>query len=209
MTAVPPPDEAAIAQRIGAEIRSLREKAGLSTRQLAALAGMSQPFVSQIERGVSAPSMASTYRLAEALGVLPGALLPVMSTTPVTVVRATEGRLLPVANRPDAAHGRALVMQSNKNLEVIEYVIEPGQYIQEWFQLDGEIAVYLVSGVIDIEVEHAGTWRLHPRDLITHPANLRHRWLLVDDQPAHLLFVIAHPDEIRRTGNAAAPPSTT
>lgn len=200
--------EDVIARRIGAEIRSLREKAGLSTRRLAALAGMSQPFLSQIERGVSAPSMATTYRLAQALGVLPGALLPVIDDSAVTVVRADEGRLLPVANRANAALGRALVMQSDKNLEVLEYVIEPGQYIEEWFQLEGEIAIYLVSGVIDIEIEHAGTWRLGPRDLIAHPASLRHRWLLVDDQPAHLLFVIVHPEEAARRAAQKSRPSS-
>jgi transcriptional regulator with XRE-family HTH domain len=208
MRTEPQTDEGTIARLIGAEIRSLREKAGLSTRRLAAIAGVSQPFLSQIERGVSAPSMATTYRLAEALGVLPGALLPVIDDSAVSVVRADEGRMLPVANHANAAQGRALVMQSDKNLEVLEYVIEPGQYIEEWFQLEGEIAIYLVSGLIDIEIEHAGTWRLRPRDLIAHPANLRHRWLLVDDQPAHLLFVIAHPGEAaRRAGQKSRPSS--
>jgi transcriptional regulator with XRE-family HTH domain len=187
--------EKRLAARVGAEIRTLRERAGLSTRQLAQAAGMSQAFLSQIERGLSAPSMASTYRLAEALGVVPGALLPPLEgTSPVTFVPAGEGRTLPVAGRADAAVGRALVMESGKALEVVEYVIEPGQYIEEWFQLDGELAVYLVSGALDVEVEDEGTWRLGPRDLIAHPAGIRHRWLLVDGRPAHVLLSIAHPE---------------
>ena len=186
--------EKLLAARVGAEIRSLREKAGQSTRQLAAAAGMSQAFLSQIERGLSAPSMATTYRLAEALNVLPGALLPPLERkSPVTFVPAGEGRMLPVSSRDDAALGRTLVMDPDKRLEVVEYVIEPGQYIQEWFRLEGELAVYLVSGAIDIEVEGEGTWRLGPRDFIAHPSGIRHRWHLVDDRPVHLLLVVAHP----------------
>jgi transcriptional regulator with XRE-family HTH domain len=174
----------ALAERIGAEIRQLRERAGLSMRQLAAEAGISQPFLSQIERGSSAPSMVTTYRLAEALRVLPGALLPAPENTMVTVVRAADGRMLPVANRDDAALGRALIMQSASPLEVIEYLVEPHQHLAEWF---------LISGALDVEVEGVGVWRLGARDLLAHPASLRHRWLLVDDQPAHILLVLAHP----------------
>ncbi|MFE2432213.1 helix-turn-helix domain-containing protein [Streptomyces sp. NPDC059373] len=199
MTQSADPAEKHLAARVGAGIRALREKAGLSTRQLAKAAGISQAFLSQIERGLSAPSMATTYRLAEALEVVPGALLPPMErTSPVTFVPAVEGRTLPVADREGAAVGRALMMDPGKSLEVIEYVIEPGQYIQEWFQLEGELAVYLVSGALDVEVEGEGTWRLGPRDLIAHPAGIRHRWLLVENQPAHVLFVIAHPEGGKR-----------
>jgi transcriptional regulator with XRE-family HTH domain len=187
--------DVALAARIGATIRTLREKSGLSTRELARRAGISQPFLSQLERGTSAPSMITTYRLAEALGVLPGALLPAPESAHVTVVRADSGASIPVANRPDAAIGRALVMQPDTTLEVIEYVVTPGQYLQEWFQLPGQLALYLVSGLLDVEVEGVGSWRLHPRDLIAHDAALRHRWLLVGDEPAHVLFMLAHPAE--------------
>ena len=62
--------EQLLAQRFGQRLRSLREKSQLSTRALAARAGISQPYLSQLERGLSSPSMVTTYRLAEALGVL-------------------------------------------------------------------------------------------------------------------------------------------
>jgi transcriptional regulator with XRE-family HTH domain len=191
-------DEAELQARVGATVRALREKAGYSMRELARRAGMSQPFLSQIERGVSAPSMVTTYRLAEALGVLPGTLLPVPDAPQVTVVRSGEGRGIPVANRPDAAIGRALVMRPGVPLEVLEYRIEPGQYIAEWFTLAGDMAVYLVEGALDVEVEGWGTVRLAPGDLVSHPASLPHRGLLVDDGPARVLLAVAHPDESRR-----------
>ncbi|MEU0493858.1 hypothetical protein [Mycobacterium sp. NPDC006124] len=49
----------------------------------------------------------------------------------MTVVRADEGRAIPVANRPDAAAGRALLIQPGNPLEIIEYRVAPGQYLEE------------------------------------------------------------------------------
>lgn len=191
---MPPADvsEATLTARVGATIRGLREKAGLSTRELARRAGISQPFLSQIERGVSAPSMVTTYRLAEALGVLPGALLPAPASAGVTVVRAGGGRAIPVAGRADAAVGRALLMRPDHPLEVIDYMVRPGEYLGEWFQSRGELAMYLVSGQLQVQVEGAGSWLMAPGDLISHDASMRHRWLLVGDEAAHVLCVLSH-----------------
>jgi transcriptional regulator with XRE-family HTH domain len=186
-------DEAALNARVGAAVRALREKSGFSMRELARRSGVSQPFLSQIERGVSAPSMVTTYRLAEALGVLPGALLPAPAAAQVTVVRSGEGRGIPVANRPDAAVGRALLMQPGNPLEIVEYRIDPGQHIAEWFELPGDCAVYVVDGRLDVEVQGYGVVRLAAGDLVSHPAALPHRWHLVDGGAAHVLFAIAHP----------------
>ena len=183
-------DDDQLNQLVGATVRALREKAGLSMRALAASAGVSQPFLSQVERGVSAPSMSTVYRLATALGVVPGDLLPTLPPDPVTVVRASEGQFLPVTEQVEAARGRILMSQSDRMLELIEYRIEPGQYLEEWFESRGEMALYVVAGTLDVELEGHGSWRLHSRDLIYHPGMVRHRWLLVDDRPVQVLLVV-------------------
>lgn len=183
-------DEQALAARAGAAIRAIREKRQLSMREVATRAGISQPFLSQIERGQSMPSMITVYRLAQTLDVTPGELLPTSTESKVTVVRGDEGRLLPVADRADAALGRVLVFNPDEKLQIIEYKIERDQYIGEWFQSPGLLAVYVVSGLLDIEIEGAGDYRIGTGDLISHPAPLRHRWLLVDNRPAHVLMVI-------------------
>ncbi|RDI55683.1 XRE family transcriptional regulator [Nocardia mexicana] len=185
------PDEATLSELVGGVVRDLREKLGLSMRDLARRAGISQPFLSQIERGVSAPSMITTYRLASALGVAPGDLLPAPGSDRVAVVRADEGVRLPVADRPDAALGRALHMRPNSPLEVIEYLIEPGQFVGGWFESTGISGVYVVSGQLEVEVVGAGRFRLGPRDFMNFPSTMRDRWHLVDDRPVHVLLVIA------------------
>ncbi|MEU0493859.1 hypothetical protein [Mycobacterium sp. NPDC006124] len=55
-----------------------------------------------------------------------------------------------------------------------------------------------MSGALDVEIEGSPVVRLHPGDLLAHPAATRHRWPLVNDQPAHALQAIAHPSEEAR-----------
>lgn len=67
--------DATEASAIGARVRALRTERGLSMRDLAAEAGVSQPFVSKLENGQQLPSVPTVYALAAALGTTPGALL--------------------------------------------------------------------------------------------------------------------------------------
>ncbi len=54
---------------IGAVIRHQRELAQLSLRQLSALASVSNPYLSQIERGLHEPSVRVLRSIARALGI--------------------------------------------------------------------------------------------------------------------------------------------
>ncbi len=54
---------------IGGFIKDLRSKAGVSLRQLAEQAGVSNPYLSQIERGLRKPSAEVLQQIAHALRV--------------------------------------------------------------------------------------------------------------------------------------------
>lgn len=54
---------------VGDNIKQLREAKGISQRQLAREAGVSQPLLCQIERGTKNPSLSVGLALAGALGV--------------------------------------------------------------------------------------------------------------------------------------------
>jgi transcriptional regulator with XRE-family HTH domain len=60
---------------LGAFIRSQRKLANLSLRQLAELTSLSNPYISQIERGLHQPSVRVLRALAEALNVSAETLL--------------------------------------------------------------------------------------------------------------------------------------
>jgi transcriptional regulator with XRE-family HTH domain len=60
---------------LGSFIRSQRKLANLSLRQLAELTSLSNPYLSQIERGLHQPSMRVVRSLADALNVSAETLL--------------------------------------------------------------------------------------------------------------------------------------
>src|SRR5688572_13302717 len=61
---------------LGEIIRRQRELAELSMRQVAAMAGISNPYLSQIEHGLRAPSADVLQTIAATLGVSPATLHP-------------------------------------------------------------------------------------------------------------------------------------
>jgi transcriptional regulator with XRE-family HTH domain len=63
------------AEALGAFIRTQRELARLSLRQLAELTSLSHPYLSQIERGLHQPSVRVLKLVAEALNVSAETLL--------------------------------------------------------------------------------------------------------------------------------------
>ncbi len=62
-----PPTE--FAKFFGRKVKQLREKAGLSQKQLAETIGIPQSYVSRIENGEHAPTFKTRTKFAEALGV--------------------------------------------------------------------------------------------------------------------------------------------
>ncbi|GHH75136.1 helix-turn-helix domain-containing protein [Promicromonospora soli] len=178
---------------VGQAIRRAREGAGLSMRALARASEVSQPFLSQVEKGETSPSLSSLYRLAHALGVPPSQLMPPVSPPRgISVLRKGEGRELPVSEAPAAASGRLLSGGVGHLLEVVEYRVAPDEDLGGWFESDGEMTVYVIDGEVEVTLEHEGSWRLGAGEAISHPADIRHRWAAVGAGQARILLSIAH-----------------
>lgn len=108
---------------LGRRIRVLREDKGVSLRMVADSAGVSESFLSQVERGVANPSVASLRRIAEALGE---------SVASFFEGPAATGRVVRVQDRRRLVHPRRhwedvlLTPRESKRLQVILSTIEPG-----------------------------------------------------------------------------------
>ncbi len=64
-----------IEQRVGRNVRALREDQGLSKVEFCLMAGISRPYLNHIESGKANVTVKQLDRLAKSLGVLPSALL--------------------------------------------------------------------------------------------------------------------------------------
>ena len=65
-----------IRAKFGRQLRKLREEKDLTQEELADKAGMHFTYIGQIERGLRNPSLVNLHKLAKALKVSAGQLLP-------------------------------------------------------------------------------------------------------------------------------------
>src|SRR5438477_3557907 len=88
-----------MAPRVGANLRRLRSRRGLSLERLARRSGVSRAMLSQIELGKSVPTINSLWKIARALEVTFATLIsPGVDRSPV-VLKGSTGRLLTNAER--------------------------------------------------------------------------------------------------------------
>ena len=65
-----------VKKKFGSHLRKLRQEKNLTQEELAYKAGMHFTYIGQIERGVRNPSLVNLHKLAKALRVNAGQLLP-------------------------------------------------------------------------------------------------------------------------------------
>src|SRR5690349_6457882 len=158
---------------LGRAIRALRRERGLTLVQVAAAAGLSQPFLSQLELGRCRPSMRSLFRIASALGTTQQTLLGLAAgDPPEDPVRAGDVPLL------DVESGGARLLLHDAGADVTEFVDPPPEY-GEFFAHDRKELLYVAHGRIEVELREDGASRfaeLGPRDTLAYPGSVEHRF---------------------------------
>ena len=114
---------AATELQLGPRIRSLRQARQVTLRELAERAGVTESFLSQVEREVTSPSIASVQRIARALDL--GIAELFVDEPPIgQVVRRAERRS--IAYPGLRAVDEFLTVGKHGRLQVIVSTIEPG-----------------------------------------------------------------------------------
>jgi transcriptional regulator with XRE-family HTH domain len=177
--------------RLGQRLRQLRRDRHLTLRALAERAGMTESFLSQIEREVASPSIASVQRIARALG-LSIAELFAEQPSPGRVVRREARRR--VAYPGLGAVDEFLTAGHDGRLQVILSTIGPGGGTgDETYAHDSDEEVVIVlDGSLELWVadEH---YVLREGDTITHDSRLPHRNRNPGEVPARVLFCMTPP----------------
>jgi transcriptional regulator with XRE-family HTH domain len=199
------PDEE-LSDKLGATIRSRRKALGRTLQDVAKEAALSQPFLSQIERGQALPSMRSLDRIAHALGTSGISLLTGSpSGAAVDLIRAGDRASL-VQNESDPGSRATALTPANRHLRAIEFV-GGWEEFQDYSVHHNDEMVLVLAGSYeaDVDGEHI---TLGAGDSVSYPGGTPHRYRLVGDGPHRFLAVIV-PDEfdvVARDG-ATAPPA--
>lgn len=171
---------------IGDQLRELRTQRGLSLRALAAEAGVSATLLSQIERGVTEPSLATLRRLALVFGESVASLFDDRSAPSVWVSRPGERSML---RGPRGQVGYERLTPGNGQLEVLRGVLEPGEATSEerWTHASVECA-FVVAGTLTADIDGT-THRVRAGEAITFDSRQPHRYL--NDSTDQVEFTIS------------------
>jgi transcriptional regulator with XRE-family HTH domain len=165
-------------QAVGRRLRALRRARGLSLEILADKAKMSIGFLSQIERGLSSPSLRALATLADALGIGIAALID------DEIPRGDDDRIVTrETERPELKLWRWGVSKQllsavnpDARLNLFMVMLEPGGNTgDEHYSHDGEEAGLVLEGALHLVVEDRA-WTLQAGDSFRFASRLPHRF---------------------------------
>jgi len=185
-------DDTARAGGIGADLRALRRARALTLAALALRVGRSVGWLSEVERGLTDPSIADLRRIASALDQ-PLSLFFGGAEGPEDerghIVRAAARRVLGSAGQ--GLREELLSPDLSGCFEIVRSVFEPGAELTEPARRATEEAGYLVSGRLDLWL--GGRWfALAPGDSF-RIRDEPFRWRNPGTEPAVAIWVIAPP----------------
>jgi len=182
-------DQDAAARRLGAHIRRVRHARGLT---LVRLADATDPFLSQMERGLAQPSLASLRRIAVALGTSPIELIAA-ADAPLTGQPAIE-----VHSRGDGAISADFAVGTARMLAHGQRPFQPMEYESdnsapgEHFVHHEDEFVYVLSGDVCVELDGAVSL-LVPAQSAYYRGGIPHRWWSAGGGAYRLLVVKQGP----------------
>jgi len=166
----------------GSRIRALRLKSRRTLQELAQNAGISTSFLSQVERGLSEPSLDSALRIAGSLNV------------PMTAIASEEDEA------PDGGqktyHGvyrdRFVTPDSAQTLQVLEAYLEPGlqSRVHAYAHPEDEECVFVIEGVMEITVDDT-VHRVHAGESLMIDPRMPHSYANLGTEPVRWLWISA------------------
>ncbi|WP_321860705.1 helix-turn-helix domain-containing protein [Burkholderia cenocepacia] len=182
-----PPDESVlVAVSLGNKIRSLRQRLKLTLDETATTAGISKPFLSQVERGRATPSITSLVRIAKALGVT----MQYFIDTPTEARSVCRGDALKYFQFADSANSFARLTNpvDGRKLDAILVRIPAGQSPSEVTTHAGEEFLYVMRGTVVLTLEDC-TFMLSPGDTAHYESTTPHAWHNTADEDAVIVWV--------------------
>lgn len=177
-----------LSAQVGVAIRRRRKALERTMQDVAQEAGLSQPFLSQIERGLALPSMRSLDRIAHALGTSAVSLLSSGQTgAQADVVRVAE-RVGLVQDELDPGSNASALTPANRQLRAIEFTGGWREF-QPYSVHHNDEFVLILAGeyVADVDGTH---YELGPGDAVSYAGGIPHRYRIVGPGPHRFLAAI-------------------
>ncbi|MDQ3692129.1 MAG: cupin domain-containing protein [Chloroflexota bacterium] len=192
---------------LGSEIRALRRGLGLSTVALARRCDVSPSLISQVERGLTAPSLEVLWAIARALDVPIGTFFQADATSDASRTAATDERAAPAAKSVAVVRAgerkrlgltpsltyQLLSPDLQHRIELVWVEFGPGEEGPvEPFTHAGEEQMVVIQGEMQMWID-GQTWNLAAGDAITFDSSVPHRAMNRGSAPAIVIAAITPP----------------
>jgi transcriptional regulator with XRE-family HTH domain len=188
---------------VGRKLRSLRNRQGLSLRELSELSGLNINTLSLVENGKSSPSVGTLQQLALALNV---PLATFFESEPV------EKRVVFTSadQRPQTAFINTRMQNLAQNLagraiEPFVVSLKPGAGSgNRMIVHTGHEFVFCLAGSLDYQIEEEN-YPLKPGDSLVFESHLPHRWQNNGQDTTEILLILYPSDDREEPGGRHFP----
>ena len=161
-------------------------------RDVMAATGVSQPFLSQVERGVASPSLTTLFTLAGVYETTPEELLSLADPAEVETATPESGACYRVTDEENSATRRMIV--DGRPFIVSEYVAERDASLGGFYRSEGTEFIHVLKGRLSVEFDEGATHILGCGDSLRYPSSVRHRWRQHGSATTRFLHVITAPE---------------
>ena len=200
---------------MGKRIRRERQQRQLTLEQLSQSTGLSKSFLSQVERGLTQPSVTSIKKIARQFGISVVKLFSedkegnhrdwgyVDASDTKSAVKRTYAKDIKVVRRGrrkgitlpgSRVIYEVLTPDLKRQLEVMYMHISKDDNSGDEPMIDppGEKFGFVLKGTIQVEAS-GEVFELHEGDSISHPADVPHSWRGIEGDPIEVIWVQTPP----------------
>ncbi|MCB6309143.1 XRE family transcriptional regulator [Mediterraneibacter glycyrrhizinilyticus] len=178
-----------IEEQIGAKIRNLRNQNGLTQEELADRTELTKGFISQMERGLTAPSVSTLLDIVECLGTNLSDFFH--EENELQIVYPKEDYFEKEDEHKNSITWLIATAQS-RSMEPILVQLQPGQSMPEDKPHEGEEFGYVLDGEIRL---HYGedVYTVRKGDSFIFPANRKHKISSACKKVSSVLWISSPP----------------
>lgn len=187
-----------VQESLGTLLRQRRKAIGMTMKDVAQQAGLTEGFISQIERGISTPSLMTLYNVANALGTSIDSFLKQPPPHEHSIVSRAATRQTYNIESPERVY--ELIEHGFPGAQLTGCITHvPVGYTSEMTTHEGEDFLYLIEGELVYEI-NGKEYHLKAGDTLHFPSSLPHRARNVGTVSARELWVgttpvFAHKDK--------------
>ena len=188
-----------LAFNVGRKLKGLREELGLSLRQLSEKADVSPSTIHKIENNQISPTLGTMLKITKALGKDIQYFLDEEERADVIFCPRDHRQRIhpPTLNFTIELLAGGL---ADQRFSALLLIVPPGGKRAKHLLHQGEELQHCLRGTVEFTI-HGKKYLLKPGDTIHFKSDLRHGWVNVGDEEAHLLMMCSPPLFVGRSAD--------